>query len=172
MIFGNGRRLQAAWGSFARRRAGPGGPAQAWRPAPPYLLQLSGGEEDGLLQRVQGGVEQGFALRQIGPLLSLRPEAEVVITTLVDVQPHGFAGCGEGIVQRDGDRHQAVCGAHQNQDPGSGFRFLKASGFGGEPGGGNWMPRNHITAGAPTMAACTGTLETRFMTRLPPRLTP
>src|ERR1039458_4128228 len=106
MIFGNGRRLQAARGSFARRRAGPGGPAaarrqrasagpgggrfgglggacaagggapgapaQAWRPAPPYLLQLSGGEEDGLLQRVQGGVEQGFALRQIGPLLDAK----------------------------------------------------------------------------------------------------
>src|ERR1022692_3661500 len=114
-----GRASPAAGASFARRRAGPGGPAQAWRPAPPYLLQLSGGEEDGLLQRVQGAVEQGFALRQIGPLLSLRPEAEVVITTLVDVQPHGFAGCGEGIVQRDGDRHQAVCGAHQNQDRGA-----------------------------------------------------
>ena len=42
----------------------------------------------------------------------------------------------------------------------------------GEPGGGICMPRNQITAGAPTMAACTGTRETRFMTRLPPRLTP
>src|ERR1017187_1821347 len=54
---------------------------------------------------------------------------------------------------------------------GSGFACLKRSGPADAPGA-MLIPRNHKAAGAPTIAELTGTLETRFMTRLPPRLTP
>src|ERR1017187_5029718 len=54
---------------------------------------------------------------------------------------------------------------------GSGFASLKRSSPAAAPGA-MLMPRNHKAAGAPTIAELTGTLETRFMTRLPPRLTP
>jgi hypothetical protein len=65
-------------------------------------------------QRIEGRVQQDFAAGQVFARLALRAEAEIVVSVLVDFQPHLLNRLRQGIVQQARHRLEAVI--HSNQD--------------------------------------------------------
>ena len=140
-------------------------------------------ERDRPLERVERALEQDLALRQVGPLLALRTEHEVVVAVLVDVHPHGLARLLERVVEHQVHGLQPVLAAHQDQERGPDRRDVRprprpgrASAPRGRDGSGPPAAACRGTRSAPARRArrraASGTFETRNITRLPPRLTP
>jgi hypothetical protein len=73
-------------------------------------------ERHGLFQCVEGRVEQDFAAGQVFARLALRAEAEIVVSVLVDFQPHLLARLRQGIVQQARHRLEAVIRSNQDKN--------------------------------------------------------
>ena len=99
--------LGTAAGEHARRRA---------KPSLPRIGLRGLHERDCALERLESATQQDLAFRQIGPLLALRPEHEVVVAVLVDVHPNRLARLLERVVERLRHPLQPVLGADQDQE--------------------------------------------------------